>query len=47
MHLEGRGDLVSGLNILGITRVTTWFMGVIRLKTGMGALGCRVVEFWF
>ena len=29
-HLDGQGDLVSGL-ILGISRVITWVIGVINL----------------
>ena len=29
-YLEGQGDLVSGL-IMGISRVTTWVIGVIKL----------------
>ena len=31
-YLEGQGDLVTWL-IIGITRVTMWFIGVIRLLT--------------
>ena len=31
-YLEGQGDLVGGL-IIGISRVTIWVIGVIKLLT--------------